>query len=110
MNNLYFQLIQNLPTDVDSPIAAKDLAEKLRVTPEFLRKMINTLREQGYAIGSRNVYPNGYWLAQSFTEIEETIKTLVSHAASENEVANNLQNATIKTKRQALKLIKKEAA
>ena len=108
MNKLYFKLIENLPINPDSPIKGKDLARKLNVTQPTLRKMIETLREQGYPITMSNKYPSGYWLTNNYDEIDKAVSTIKSHAQAELKTSKNLELAIPMTKKQALKQIKKE--
>lgn len=66
--------LDHIPNGRKNAVKCKDLAYWIGVSPRFIRRLIQYLRDDGYPICSTTL--DGYWLAVLPEELDSTIKLL----------------------------------
>lgn len=66
--------LDHIPNGRQNAVNCKDLAYSVGVSPRFMRRLIQYLRDDGYPICSTT--SEGYWLAVLPEELNSTIKLL----------------------------------
>lgn len=66
--------LEHIPNGRQNAVNCKDLAYSVGVSPRFMRRLIQYLRDDGYPICSTT--SEGYWLAVLPEELNSTIKLL----------------------------------
>lgn len=77
---------------------ASDIQDATGVRPPQLRAIVNTLRKEGYPIGSGQ---DGYFYARSYRELLPTIDHLNGRVSAINEALGGLERAFLINRRYA---------
>lgn len=79
-----------IPNGRQNAVNCKDLAYSVGVSPRFMRRLIQYLRDDGYPICSTTL--DGYWLAVLSEELDSTIKLLEHQRETIDTTLESLRN------------------